>query len=238
MGTRLQLGDLEVDVVLKQIKNVHLSVHPPTGRVRIAAPSRMDMNTIRAFAISKLGWIRRHQKQLQTQEREAARDYVERETHYVWGHRHLLQIEPTAGRSGIEVQHSTIVMRVGPETSTRRRHALMQAWYRRLLKEAIAPLCARWAPIVGVEPKAVAVWRMKTRWGSCSPRRKTVRVNLELVKKPPKCLEYILVHELVHLLEPTHNERFIKHLDRLLPHWRQLRAELNQAPLGHVTWEY
>ena len=238
MGTQIQLGGTRVDVTLKPIKNVHLSVHPPSGRVRISAPDRMDMNTIRAFAISKLGWIRKQQDRLRAQEREAAREYMERETHFVWGRRYLMQIAETTGRASVERRHAAIVLHVPAGAPVQRRHGVMQDWYRSLIKDAIEPLRAKWEPIIGVQPAAVTVWRMKTLWGSCSPRRGTIRINLELAKKPPPCLEYILVHELVHLLEPTHNERFVAHMDRLMPDWRHRRNELNRLPVPHEDWGY
>jgi len=238
MGKQIQLGDTKVDVVLKDIKNVHLSVHPPTGRVRISAPSRMDMNTIRAFAISKLGWIRKQQEQLQAQEREMAREYLERETHFLWGRRYLMQVEEKPGRSSVEIHHAALILRVPPSSSVRRRHVIVREWYRGMLKDAIPPLRTKWEPIVGVAAEDVTVRRMKTRWGSCTPRKGAIRVNLELAKKPPECLEYILVHELVHLLEPTHNARFIAHMDRLMPEWRHRRDELNRLPVPHEDRGY
>lgn len=238
MGTQIQLGGTRVDVTLKPIKNVHLSVHPPSGRVRISAPDRMDMNTIRAFAISKLGWIRKQQERLRAQEREATRDYMERETHLVWGRRYLMQIAETTGRAYVESRHASIIMHIPAGATVQRRHAVMQDWYRSILKDAIEPLLAKWEPIIGVQPASVTVWRMKTLWGSCSPRRGAIRINLELSKKPTPCLEYILVHELVHLLEPTHNERFVAHMDRLMPDWRHRRNELNRLPVPHEDWGY
>jgi predicted metal-dependent hydrolase len=238
MGAQIQLGDATVDVVLKDIKNVHLSVHPPTGRVRISAPSRMDMNTIRAFAITKLGWIRKQQEQLKRQERETPREYMERETHHLWGRRYLMQIVEDNSPSRVELQHAAMVLHVRPDMETRRRHVVLREWYRSQIKEAIPPLRVKWEPIVGASAKDITVRRMKTRWGSCSPRRGTIRINLELAKKPPECLEYILVHELVHLLEPTHNARFIANMDKLMPEWRHRRDELNRLPVPHEDWVY
>lgn len=237
MVEQLRLSGTTVDVVLKDIKNVHLSVHPPTGRVRISAPSRMDMNTIRVFAISKLGWIRKQQERLKTQERETPREYLERETHTLWGRRYLLQIVEEDGPASVELRHTVMVLHVRPGTDTRYRHIVLREWYRSQIKAAIRPLRAKWEPIVGVAAADITVRRMKTRWGSCSPRRGTIRVNLELAKKPPGCLEYILVHELVHLLEPTHNARFMTHMDRLMPEWRQRRDELNRLPVPYEDWE-
>ncbi|NQT92696.1 MAG: M48 family metallopeptidase [Lentisphaerae bacterium] len=238
MGTQIQLGDTVLDVIQKDIKNVHLSVHPPTGRVRISAPSRMDMNTIRAFAISKLSWIRQQQEHLKEQERETPREYMERETHHVWGRRYLLQVIEKSAPPSIELQHTSMILRVRPCTDARRRHVIMQEWYRQQLKDAILPLRAHWEPIIGVLPEAVTVRRMKTLWGSCSHARRTIRINLELAKKPLECLDYIVVHELVHLLEPTHNTRFVTHMDRFMPSWRHHRNQLNRLPVPHEDWSY
>ncbi len=237
MAAQLKLGDTTVHVILKDIKNVHLSVYPPTGRVRISAPSRMDLNTIRAFAISKLGWIRRQQKQIGAQEREWPRAYVERETHYVWGRRYLMQVREGA-RSGVELKHDAIILCQRKGACMTRRHEIMQDWYRQQLKDAIPELQRKWAARMGVSPTSIGVRRMKTMWGSCSPDRGAIRINLELVKKPRECLEYILVHELAHLLEHTHNNRFIAHMDRLLPDWRHRRDELNRLPVPHEDWIY
>ncbi len=165
------------------------------------------------------------------------RRYVERETHFVWGKRYLMRIAEDSC-VGVELEHRTIVLHVRPGTAVQRKQRIVQEWYRGLLKDAIPPLLQRWEPVVGVSPESVAVRRMKTLWGSCSPRRLTIRINLELAKKPPGCLEYILLHELVHLLEPTHNAHFVAHMDRLMPEWRHRRDELNRLPVPHEDWGY
>ncbi len=237
MVKQLQLGGMTVDVTMKDIKNVHLSVYPPSGRVRISAPSRMNLNTIRSFAITKLDWIRRQQEKISAQERIAPREYLERETHFVWGRRYLMQIVEGT-RTGVALKHSAMILNVTPGTSPSRRHELVQEWYREQLKAAIPPLCEKWEPIVGVSAAGISVRRMKTLWGSCSPERGSIRINLELAKKPPECLEYILVHELVHLIERTHNARFIACMDKHMPEWRHRRDELNRLPVPHEDWEY
>jgi len=237
MVAELKLGDTTVDVVLKDIKNVHLSVYPPTGRVRISAPSRMNMNTIRAFAITKLDWIRRQQTKIIAQQREAPRQYLERETHFVWGHRYLMQVKE-GGHAAVELKHDAMILCLSPGTPEKRRHEVVQEWYRQQLKNAIPDLQRKWEAKIGVAPASISVRRMKTLWGSCSPERGTIRINLELAKKPRECLEYILVHELVHLLERTHNNRFIAHMDKLLPDWPHRRNELNHLPVPHEDWGY
>jgi predicted metal-dependent hydrolase len=238
MVSQIQLGDIAVDVVLKDIKNVHLSVHPPTGRVRISAPRRMRMDTIRVFAISKLDWIKQQQTKLREQERETPREYVDRESHYVWGKRYLLTVFESDEPPSIELKHSRMVLRVRPRTDESKRQALVEEWYRERLKEAVPPLLARWQPLLGVEVKRFFVQRMKTKWGSCNHEARTIRLNTELAKKPQECLEYIVVHELVHLLEPTHNPRFVALMDRYMPKWQFHRRVLNRLPVRREKWSY
>ena len=236
--SQIQLGDIAVDVVLKDIKNVHLSVHPPTGRVRISAPKRMRLDTIRVFAISKLAWIRQQQTKLRAQERETPREYVERESHYVWGKRHLLTVIESEGTPSIEIKHSRMLLRVPPRTGEEKRKALVEAWYREQLKEAVPPLLARWQQLLGVSVQRFFVQRMKTRWGSCNPKTGTIRLNTDLAKKPRGCLEYLVVHEMIHLIEPTHNARFVALMDGAMPQWRIVREQLNRLPVRHDEWAY
>jgi len=238
MVKRVQLGDISVDVVLKDIKNVHLSVHPPSGRVRIAAPARMKLDTIRVFAISKLGWIKQQQKKLREQERETPREYLERESHYVWGKRYLLSVSEADHAPTVELKHKRFLLRIRPGTDDTKRQEIVQAWYREELKRAVPPLLAKWEPLVGVKPKRFFVQRMKTKWGSCNAQSRSIRLNTELAKKPRECLEYIVVHELVHLLEPTHNARFVALMDRFMPKWQFYRAVLNRLPVRHEDWNY
>jgi predicted metal-dependent hydrolase len=235
---RIELGDITADVVLKDIKNVHLSVYPPTGRVRISAPKRMSLDTIRVFAISKLDWIKQQQAKLRAQERETPRDYVDRESHYVWGKRYLLTVIEGDERPAIKLKHSQMILRVRPRTEEDKRQAIVEEWYREQIKEAVPALLARWQPFLGVNVDRWFVQRMKTRWGSCNHKASTIRLNTELAKKPPECLEYIVVHELIHLLEPTHNARFVALMDRFMPKWQFYRDLLNSLPLRRETWSY
>ena len=238
MGSQIKLGDIPVDVVLKAIKNVHLSVHPPTGRVRIAAPKRMSIDTSRVFAISKLDWIKQQQTKLREQERETPREYVDRESHYVWGKRYLLTVSESDEPPSVELKHSRMVLRMRPGTDERRRQALMEAWYREQIKQAVPLLLARWQPLMGVRVERFFVQRMKTKWGSCNHKARTIRLNTELAKKPAECLEYIVVHELVHLLEPTHNARFVALMDRFMPKWQFHRQVLHRLPVRREKWSY
>lgn len=238
MVTKLKLGEIEVDVVLKDIKNVHLSVYPPNGRVRISAPSRMNLETIRVFAISKLGWIKKQRQKLQEQERETQREYIDRESHFVWGRRYLLKVIEVESMPFVELKPNQMILRVRPGLDESRRQAVVEEWYRRQLKDAAMPLIEEWEPKLGVNVEKLFVQRMKTKWGSCNTRKSTIRLNTELAKKPPECLEYLVVHEMVHLLEPTHNARFKELMDRFIPNWRFLRQQLNRLPVNHEEWEY
>ena len=238
MTETIDLGGIAVEVVKKDIKNVHLSVHPPTGRVRISAPERMSLDTIRVFAVSKLGWIKQQQRKLREQERETPREYLDRESHYVWGKRYLLKLVAHDAAPRVELKHRTLLLRVRPGSDVATREAVLYAWYREQLKEAIPPLIAKWEPLMGVRVERFFVQRMKTRWGSCNPGAGTIRLNAELAKKPSECLAYIVVHEMVHLLEPTHNARFVSLMDRFLPKWTFYRDILNQLPVRHEDWDY
>ena len=234
----MALGDVAVDVVLKDIKNIHLSVYPPDGAVRIAAPLRMKLDTIRVFAISKLGWIKQQQKKLREQERESEREHIERESHYVWGKRYLLTVKEVDAAPAIELKHSRMVLTVRPGASDVTRQAVVAQWYRDQIKAVVPALLKKWAPQMGVELSRVFVQKMKTKWGSCNPAARSIRLNTDLAKKPTQCLEYVVVHELAHLLERHHNERFIALMDAHMPHWRQHRETLNRSPLAHEDWEY
>jgi predicted metal-dependent hydrolase len=238
MGLQIELGDLTIEVVLKDIRNIHLSVYPPDGRVHISAPLRTDLDTLRVFAISKLIWIKQQQQKFQEQPRETPREYLDRESHYLWGKRYLLKLIENDQAPTLELQHNQILLSVRPGTPEPRKQAILEEWYRRQIRQALPPLLAQWEPRLGVKVEQVFIQRMKTRWGSCTPDAARIRLNTELAKKPPECLEYIVVHELIHLLEPTHNPYFVALLDQYLPNWRLLRDELNRAPLGHETWGY
>lgn len=238
MVTKLKLGEIEVDVVLKDIKNIHLSVYPPNGRVRISAPSRMNLETIRVFAISRLGWIKKQRQKLQEQERETQREYIDRESHFVWGRRYLLKVIEAESMPFVELKPNQMILQVRPGLDESRRQAVVEEWYRRQLKDAAIPLIEEWEPKLGVNVEKLFVQRMKTKWGSCNTRKSTIRLNTELAKKPPECLEYLVVHEMVHLLEPTHNARFKELMDRFIPNWRFLRQQLNRLPVNHEEWEY
>lgn len=226
---KLIINDIEIELTKKNIKNLHLSVHPPDGRVKISAPNRMDIDTIRLFAISKLAWIKRQQNKFKSQERQPEREYVSGESHYFLGQRYLLNVIYTNKRKqGVEIRNKRYIdLYVRENTPKYLRERVMIEWYRKKLKELIPPLIAKWEPIMEVKVNEFGVKRMKTRWGSCNPAAKRIWLNLELAKKSPSCIEYVVVHEMVHLLERSHNERFIAYMDKFLPNWRAIRAELN-----------
>lgn len=234
----LRLGSMTVDVVLKDIKNIHLSVLPPAGKVRIAAPLRMDIDTIRVFAITRLAWIKTQQQKLREQERETPREYLDRESHYVWGKRYLLKLVEKDAAPSVELKHNRMVLQMRPAASVEKRQAVLDAWYRDQLKAAVPRLIARWEKALGVKAGRVFVQTMKTKWGGCNPIAGNIRLNTDLAKKPPVCLEYIVAHELMHLIERHHNEDFTALMDAHMPQWRQYREVLNSLPLAHQEWGY
>ena len=238
MVRQLQLGEIAVEVVLKDIKNIHLSVYPPAGKVRISAPSRMTLDTIRVFAISKLGWIKRQQEKLRGQERETPREYLDRESHFAWGKRYLLKVIECGEAPSVELKHSRMFLRLRSGTPGNKKQAVVEAWYRKQIREAVPPLIAKWEPVIGVTVEKFFVQKMKTKWGSCNSASKSIRLNTDLAKKPPQCLEYIVVHEMVHLVVRHHNEQFGNLMNKCLPGWRLLRQMLNNAPLAHTDWTY
>lgn len=238
MVTKIELGEIAVEVVKKDIRNIHLSVYPPAGRVRVSAPLRMNLDTIRVFAISKLGWIKQQQKKLREQERETPREYLDLESHYVWGKRYLLKVVEVEGSPAVELKHSLMHLHVRPGASEEKKQAIVEEWYREQVKQAAPALITKWERLMGVKVDRFFVQKMKTKWGSCNPSSRSIRLNTDLARKPQECFEYIVVHEMVHLLEPTHNKRFMTLMDQFMPNWRLCRAELNRLPVRHVGWDY
>ena len=236
MTERIELGDIVIALTRKAIKNVHLSVHPPDGRVTMSAPSGTRPEIARAYAISKLGWIREQQLRLRGQARETPRQFVERESHYLWGRRHLLTVLERDAKPAAAVDHKRITLYVRPGTDRVKRARLMHDWHKSLLHAFIPSLIRRWEPKIGVKVAAYFLQRMKTKWGSCNRRAGHIRLNTELVKKPRDLIEYVVVHEMLHLLEPTHSERFVALLNKYFPAWREARSELNELPLSDEVW--
>lgn len=236
MAETIRLGDITISVTRKDIKHVHLSVHPPGGRVTLVTPRSTRREVARAFAASKLGWIRNQQAKLRGQARETPRQFIERESHYLWGRRYLFSVNEVEAKPAVRLDHRTITLSVRAGSSRAKRGAVMEAWHRALLHDAVPPLVRKWEARLGVEVSGYFLQRMKTKWGGCNHRARTIRLNTELVKKPKDLVEYVVVHEMLHLIEPTHSERFLAMLSKQYPAWREARAELNELPLGAETW--
>lgn len=236
MNETIELGDISILVMRKPIRNVHLSVHPPDGRVTMSAPSDTRAEVARAYAISKLGWIRYQREQLASQARESPRRFVERESHYLWGRRHLLTVVEEDAKPSVSVDHKRITLRVRPGSPADKRARVIHEWHKSLLHGIIPALIQKWQPKLGVTVERYFLQRMKTKWGSCNHEARHIRINTELVKKPKDLIEYVVVHEMVHLIEPTHSERYISLLTHHFPSWREARAELNELPLSAEHW--
>lgn len=227
----LELGQITIEVTLKDIKNVHLSVNPPLGDVRISAPLNMNLDAIRAFAIDKLAWIKAERKKYLEQEREPAREFLDRESHYVWGKRYLLEIIEVDEAPSVELKHSQLVIKVRPGTNRSKMKAILDEWYRDLIKAAVPELVQKYSPRLKVSVDRLFVQEMKTQWGGSNTSRNNIRLNTDLARKSPEYLEYVVLHEMAHLLEPSHNARFVAIMDLNMPNWRQYRDELNRLPL-------
>lgn len=225
---------MPVEVIRKRIKNLHLAVYPPDGRIRVSAPAVLNNEAIRLAVISRLTWIHKQRAKFENQDRQSEREFLTGESHYVVGRRYRLDVLEHDDAPLIRLRNrTTLEMRVRPGTDWRRRQAVLHGWYRNRLREQVPELIAKWEPIIGVDVADWRIKRMKTRWGTCNIQARRVWLNLELAKKPVACLEYVVVHELVHLLERRHNDRFRSFMDRFLPHWRSHRELLNETPLPH-----
>ena len=238
-GHYIEVGGTPVEVVRKDIKNLHVGVYPPGGRVRVAAPLHLDDDALRMAVTSRLGWIRRKQAEFERQDRQSKRDLVTGESHYFEGRRYRLDVIEDEGRPSVRLINNTrMELRVRPSADRDAREAVLDQWYRRQFRDRLPALLEKWEPKVGVRVAEVRIRRMKTRWGTCNREACRIWLNLELVKKPTSCLEYIVVHEMVHLIEGSHSERFRSLTDRLMPQWRTYRDQLNRAPLAHADWSY
>ncbi len=233
------VGNISVEVVKKNIKNIHLAVYPPNGKVRLAAPEGVNDETLRLFTISKLAWIKKQQKQFTLQDRQSERNYVDRETHYFLGRRYLLKVIANSKASKVEiVNRSTMVLYTKPDHTTLQKHNIINEWYRTELKKIIPPLIDKWEKEMGVQVEDWGVKQMKTKWGACNIKAKRIWINLELAKKPEKCLDYIIAHEMIHLLERHHNDVFLAYMNKFLPNWKNIKSELNKLPVSHIDWDY
>ena len=237
MSETIQLGDISITVTRKDIKNVHLTVHPPDGRVSLATPTNTRFEVARAYAISKLIWIRDQQRKLECQARETPRQFVERESHQVWGRRYLMTVDYQDVKPTVVISNKRITLIVRPGSSAEKRAEVMHEWHKSLLHEVVPPLIQRWERKLKVSVSGYFLQRMKTKWGSCNNSAGNIRLNTELAKKPKDLLEYVIVHEMAHLIEPTHSDRFIAILEKHYPSWREARAELNELPLAASVWK-
>ena len=238
-GHFIHVRGTPVEIVRKDIKNLHLGVYPPNGRVRVAAPLYLDDDAVRLAVISRLGWIRRKQADFEQQNRQSQREFVTGESHYFQGRRYRLDVTEHNSPPTVRLLNNTTMgLSVRPGTDRDMREAVLYRWYRRELRDQLPALLAKWEPRVGVTVADVRIRKMKTLWGSCNIEARRIWLNLELVKKPASCLEYVLVHEMVHFIERSHNARFQGLMDRFMPQWRMHRDELNQAPLAHADWRY
>ncbi len=237
MAETIELGGVVVALTRKDVKHVHLTVHPPTGRVTLVAPPGTRTEVARAYVISKLGWIRKQRTQLAAQAREAPRQFVERESHQVWGRRYLLSVVEVDSKPAVKLSHRRLRLQVRPGSAAGKRAEVMHEWHKALLHAVVPGLIRKWEDKLGVSVSDYFLQRMKTKWGSCNADKHHIRLNTELVKKPKDLLEYVVVHEMAHLLESSHSERFVAILDQHWPQWRESRLELNSLPLGAANWQ-
>ena len=235
---KVEIGSIAMQLNRKAMKNLHISVLPPDGRVRVSAPESMTETAIRMAVISRIPWIKKQQSDFAKQPRQSDREMVSGECHYLWGRRYRLNVVERAGKHEIKLGRGRLHLYVNPATTLENKALVLSSYYRDELKARIAELLPIWEDKIGVIAADWGVKKMKTKWGSCNIQAKRIWLNLELAKKPPECLEYILVHELVHLLERNHNERFKGYMDKLLPDWRERRDLLNRMPLAHNNWIY
>lgn len=227
MGNRIVVAGIEIEVIKKKIKNLHLSVLPPEGRVRITAPLSASDDAIRLFAVAKIGWVKRQIEKFIGQPRQTEREYVSGESHYVWGRRYKLEIRHTKTANDVQIKANKLILTVRETSTQQQRENVMTEWYRAQLKSKIPELFEKWEVRIGVKANEVGVKNMRTKWGTCNTKDKRVWINLQLAKKPVECLEYVVVHELVHLLEKNHTPMFVEYMDKYLPDWRATKEELN-----------
>ena len=236
MNEIIDLGDISITVTRKKIKNVHLSVHPPNGRVTMSVPEETRPEVLHAYAASKISWIREQQEKLRNQARESLREFVERESHYLWGRRYLMTVIEQDSKPCVILDHKRVILSVRPGSDHAKRASVIHEWHKTLLHKFIPPLIAKWEQKLDVHVVAYFLQRMKTKWGSCNHKAGHIRLNTELVKKPKDLIEYVVVHEMIHLIEPTHSDRFVFILTEHYPSWREARAELNELPLAAEEW--
>ena len=237
--TLIEINGIEIQIIRKKIKNLHLSVYPPDGRVRAAVPEHFTDDNVRLAFISRLSWVKKKQSEFKNQQRQSERMMVSGESHYFFGKRYRLEIIERHGKHEVLIKnYSSLQVFITPNTTARNRQVLLNEWYRTQLKKRIGKLISKWEVIIGAHVNEFSIKRMKTKWGSCNIEKRRIWINLELAKKSPQCLEYIVVHEMVHLLERHHNEKFKKYMNKFLPQWQICRDVLKSEPLSHEDWQY
>jgi hypothetical protein len=229
----ISINKIPIEITYKNIKNVYLRIYPPNGEVKVSAPKKMPLDTIRLFITSKSDWIKQQQKKIKNQQTETPKNFIDQEKHYFNGKQYQLKIVESIGRPKIELNDKHITMHTPPNTSIEQKKKLLNNWYRTKLKETIPILIRQYEPIMKVSVAEFGIKQMKTKWGTCNPRAKRIWINLELAKKSPECLEYLVVHEMAHLLEPSHNHRFKSLMTTFLPNWKQRQKELNKIAIQH-----
>jgi len=242
MNTKLEsitISNYKIDIVRKEIKNMHLAVYPPNGRVRLSVPENTDDEMMRLFAISKIGWIKKHIKNFEAQPRETPREYISGESHFFQGKRYLLEVIEHKGLNKVDLKGTKkINLYVRSHATKEIKASILKEWYRAEMKKQVPELISKWENIIGVKANEWAINQMKTKWGTCNIDKKRIWLNLELAKKPIICLEYIIVHELIHLLERNHNDKFVSYMNQFMPKWKMYKMELNKLPVSHNDWEY
>lgn len=229
----IEVAGFPVEIVRKPIKNLHVGVYPPDGRIRVAAPGAVSQGAVRVAILTRLPWIKRQKRSFESQARETKRQYVSGETHFVFGKPHRLQVVNGSLRHQMEIAPDRLIMHVPQASTPEKRAGYARSWQRRILREKATPRVEKWATSLNQSVPEWGIRRMKTKWGSCNPDSGQVWINLELFKKPLVCLDYVVFHELAHFISPKHDEKFVAVLDQFMPTWRQIRADLNSLPLGY-----
>jgi predicted metal-dependent hydrolase len=231
---QIVVSNIPVEVIRKNIKNMHLSVLPPDGKVRISAPETLTDEAITMFVRTKLGWIKKQQEKFQQQPRQSERQYVSGETLYVWGKQYFLQVEYSYKGNSLVLSGDRAILTVRKESSPKQREIFVNEWYRNLLKQEVAKYLPKWEKITGLYCSSWQSKYMTTKWGTCNPTSKKIWLNLQLAKKPIECLEYVILHELAHLRVHNHGPEFTAILDQYMPYWREHKRRLNDSTLDYL----
>ena len=231
---KLVINGIEVSVVKKSIKNMHLYVKPPEGHVEVSAPINLSDESIELFVRTKIGWIRRQQEKFERQPRQTEREYVSGEAFYVWGRQYYLVVNYSNKGNSLVLDGDKAILTVREESSVEQRTRFVNEWYRRILKTEIEQLLPKWIEITGLHPDSWQTKNMTTRWGSCNVKTRKIWFNLQLAKKPIDCLEYVILHELAHLKVKNHGEQFVAIIDCHMPNWREIRKKLNDEILDYM----